>query len=93
LDTPASSLYSGTDVGPEEKRLLALFTVDCGLGAERAVWYLYSLSLKSASAKSSASSELALSKPANRLLTRWGLRRDPLSFVKGPSSLFPGYAS
>jgi hypothetical protein len=34
-----------------------------------------------------------VSKPANRLLKRWGLRGADFESDSGPSSLFPGYAS
>ena len=70
--------------------LLPLLRDFLGLGADSAV--LKSLSLRSPSAKSSASSELTFSKPANKLLMRGG-RLSPLSVERGPSSLLPGYES
>src|SRR5690349_20443754 len=53
---------------PPEARLLSRIAPDLGFGAESAV--RYSGSLTSPSANSSTSSELAASKPANRLLIR-----------------------
>lgn len=65
-----------------------LLPLPFGLGAESAV--LNSGSLKSASANSSASSELPPSNPANRLLIRWGRLSGAFWLDSGPSSLFPG---
>jgi hypothetical protein len=84
----SGSTPSGTDLGAEF--LLILFKTPFGRGAESAV--LKSLSLRSPSAKSSASSELA-SKPANKLLILRGLLIEPAPGDKAPSSLLPGYES
>jgi hypothetical protein len=75
------------DVFPPEPRFPGRLAPGLGLGADRAV--LYSESLISAPANSSASSELTPSKPAKRLLILGGLRTGALPFDNGPSSLSP----
>ncbi len=71
---------------PKEPRLLDRFVVGKGRGADRAV--LYSESLASGSWNSSASSELAESNPAKRLLLRCGrFIAEPSKADKGPLSL------
>jgi hypothetical protein len=78
-------------VVPVELRLPKRLEMDLGRGADNAV--RYSKSLKSASPKSSASSELPPSNPAKRLLKRGGRFIGALWLERGPSSLPPGYIS